>query len=311
MMKSQETVAGTIAQERNILLALIYFDIFDYPLTSDEIVRFAPGRPDDDFEQALEGLVSKKAVFLIEGFYSLRNDRARIVRRQAGNILAEKKMNTARKFGRLMSSFPFVRGIMLSGSISKGYMDRRSDIDYFIITEPGRLWLVRTMLALFRRIFLLNSHKYFCTNYFVARNLEIGEKNIFTAVETSTLKPLYGARLIHHFQAANTWCDAYLPNRVVENGLKEERELFLKSLGEKFLSIRLFDGVDGWLMNQSLRYWRKKYGSLLNDRDFLVAFQSTPEVSRAHPNFYQKRVLSEYIERIRSIERQHGISLSI
>jgi hypothetical protein len=221
-------------------------------------------------------------------------------------------MQTAKKFARLMAAFPFVRAVMLSGSISKGYMDDRSDIDYFIVTESGRLWFVRTAMALFRRAFLLNSHKHFCTNYFVSnKNLEIGEKNIFTAVETATLKPVYGKHPVLEFQAANTWCDAFLPNHTIENGLSEESDSFLKKGWEKIFSLSLFDKLEDWLMVQSIKHWKKKYGQRLAMDDFLIAFQSTPQVSRSHPNFYQKKVLSRYSKKIAAFEEEQGISLSV
>ena len=46
-----------------------------------------------------------------------------ISRRIAGNKLAEKKINSAYKMTKFISKFPYVRGVMLSGSISKGYME--------------------------------------------------------------------------------------------------------------------------------------------------------------------------------------------
>ena len=78
---------------------------------------------------------------------------------------------------KFISKFPYVRAILLSGSISKGYMDKDSDVDYFIITQPNRLWVTRLLLMLFKKIFLFNSRKVFCINYFVdSEKLEIEEK---------------------------------------------------------------------------------------------------------------------------------------
>src|SRR5690606_3777846 len=101
-----------------------------------------------------------------------------------GNLMANKFSDIARKKAKLISQFPFVRGVMASGSLSKGYADEKSDIDFFIITIPNRLWIARTLLVLYKRIFLLNSHKFFCVNYFVdEKHLGIEEKNLFTATE--------------------------------------------------------------------------------------------------------------------------------
>jgi len=310
-MKSISPLPSTLQVEKNILLPLLYFDIFNYPMTKEEIMRFAPWPLTADFDSALVSLIDRLLIYRVGDFYSLTNDPSSVHRRKAGNVLAQKRMHTAKKFGRLMSAIPFVRAVMLSGSISKGYMDDRSDIDYFIIAQSGRLWLVRTAMALFRRVFLLNSHKDFCTNYFVGNSaLEIGEKNIFTAVETATLKPVYGKHPVYEFQAANTWIDAFLPNRKIENGLGEEHDSILKKGWEKILSLSLFDKLDDWLMVQSIKHWKKRYGQQLDTDDFLIAFQSTPQVSRSHPNFYQKKVLSRYAKKITAFEEEQGISLS-
>ncbi|HWA35000.1 MAG TPA: hypothetical protein VG737_12755, partial [Cyclobacteriaceae bacterium] len=277
-------------QEKSILLTLLYFDIFHYPLTEKEILKFLPSVLTGSLCESLSALTQQKCIFELNGFYSLRQDPALISRRCAGNSLAEDKMRTAQKFSALIAGFPFVRSVMLSGSISKGYMDASSDIDYFIITEKGRLWLVRTAMALFRRVFLFNSRKYFCTNYFIdCEHLEIEEKNIFTAIETSTLKPMFGRKYVYRFQAANQWYHQFLPNHQHENGLGDESESFIKRVSEKLLSSKVFDSLEQWLRSKFVNHWRKNYQHALTGKDFSIAFESTEHVSRSHPGFYQKR----------------------
>ncbi len=301
-----------VDQEKSILLTLLYFDIFHYPLTEGEISKFLLSVLKGDLKESLGTLVQKKCIFEFNNFYSLRSDPALVSRRCAGNLLAEQKMQTARKFSAMMARFPFVRSVMLSGSISKGYMDKESDIDYFIITAKGRLWLVRTAMALFRRIFLLNSRKYFCTNYFIdSEHLEIAEKNIFTAIETSTLRPMFGKAHVFSFQSANQWCSKFLPNHKPENGPGEERDSFIKVLGEKILSAPLFDLLERWLRMRFITHWSKKYQHALPDKDFSIAFESTEYVSRSHPSFYQKRVLHQYQQKINEFEKLHDLRLQL
>ena len=205
-------------EEKYLLRSLLYFDIFNYPLTADEVARFSPVGMDFTSDPFLEKLVARKLLFRFQNFYSLQDDPLVALKRQKSNALAEKKMKVAKRFSRLLSLFPFVRAVMLSGSISKGYMDERSDIDYFIVTETNRLWIVRASLAIFRRVFLFNSHKNLCTNYFVdLQNLEIKEKNIFTAIELCTIKPMFGQSTIGKFQAANAWVFSFIPNFICKD----------------------------------------------------------------------------------------------
>lgn len=300
------------AQEKHFLRALLYFDIFDYPLTAAEVVQYSPAVINFSTERFLENLVSRKILFRFENFYSLQDDPRLAVRRMKGNALAEKKMKTAKRFSRLISLVPFVRAVMLSGSISKGYMDENSDIDYFIVTETNRLWIARTMLAIFRRVFLFNSHKNLCTNYFIDNhNLEIGEKNIFTAIELRTTKPMFGASTIEKFHAANAWALSFLPNFVLQNGTASNGDFFLKTTVEKIFSLRMVDHFNAWLMKKSLDYWKRKYGQIVHPTDFEIAFRSTTGISKSHPQFFQKKVLMHYDQKIKEFEIKNGVDLSL
>jgi len=299
-------------EEKNFLRALLYFDIFNYPLTAEEVARFSPASVNSSPHQFLESLVSQNLLFQFQNFYSLQNDHALALRRVKGNTLADKKMKVAKRFSNLVSSFPFVRAVMLSGSISKGYMDKNSDIDYFIVTEVNRLWIVRTALAVFRRVFLFNSHKNLCTNYFVDdQNLEIRDKNIFTAIELRTTKPMFGRTTIEKFQAANDWAFSFLPNFKVGNVAAKDRKNFLTTIIEKIFSFKGMDHFNKWLMNKSLAHWKRKYAKNINSSDFEIAFRSTTGISKSHPQFYQKKVLALYDQKIKDFEIEHGIDLSL
>src|SRR4029453_17664939 len=102
-----------------------------------------------------------------DGYFAVAPPGPMIGRRREQEERAASRMNKARRMSRFIGSFPFVRGVMLSGSIDKGVLDEDGDIDYFIITSPGRLWVARTLLILYKKIFLLNSRRDFCVNYFV------------------------------------------------------------------------------------------------------------------------------------------------
>jgi hypothetical protein len=298
--------------EKPVLRALLYFDIFNYPLTAEEVYQFSPATTNFSPHQFLENLVSRNILFRFQNLYSLQDDPQVALRRVKGNERAEKKMKVAKRFSRLVSLFPFVRAVMLSGSISKGYMDENSDIDYFIVTKPNRLWIVRTALAIFRRIFLFNSHKNLCTNYFIDdQNLEIKEKNIFTAIELRTARPMYGRSTIERFQSANAWAFSFLPNFIIENVAASDKEYFFKTVFESLFSFKAIDHLNKWLMNKSIAYWKRRYGHDINAADFEIAFRSTTGISKSHPQFFQKKVLMRYDQKIKDFEIKNGIDLSL
>jgi len=183
-MNHENFQGGDISSlSKSIIKTLAYYDIFDYPLTLKEIYFCLDTNSIDKEELNAEAnsLMTKNIIYMKNDYYLLNPDYNRVIRRVEGNGRAKGKMKIAKWFANFISLFPFVRAVFLSGSISKGYLDKEADIDYFIITKQNRLWLSRFLLVLFKKIFLLNSYKYFCINYFISEdNLEIEEKNIYT-----------------------------------------------------------------------------------------------------------------------------------
>jgi hypothetical protein len=326
MTESQQTACLELTNtESGVIRTLLYFDIFHYPLTEDEIIIYHPYPiHKEDIRHSLVQLLKNKLIFRVSSgltthgaesyYYSVRNDHKAVIRRINGNKMAGEKLPIAQHYSKLISCFPFVRGVMLSGSLSKNYMDNESDIDYFIVTEPGRLWITRAMLALFKRVFLLNSHKFFCFNYLVdSRSLEIEEKNIYTAFETATLIPVYGKKVCDQFYSTNdVWVKRYLPN------LANNRTEFIteKKNSVKIVLEVLFRGpfgekLDQMFMQLAINRWKKAFGMALAPSEFEIAFKAKRHVSKSHPQFFQKRTLIFLKEKIKSFELHHQLKISI
>ncbi len=293
-------------------MVLFYFDIFQYPLTAQEIVQFCHHRVDDSNEvmKTLEELVAQGHLFLNQGYYQLQDRYDHIRQREENNARAERYLDKARHMSRLIACFPFTRAVFVSGSLSKNVMPPGGDIDYFIVTQPGRLWLSRTLLVLFKKIFLLNSHKYFCVNYFVDEDhLEIEEKNIFTATEIVTLLPMRNEGLYQQFMGANAWARGYYPN-FPGKGMDTPQDgnpFWFKSVMEWCLDGFLGEKLDTLFMRQTLRYWNKKFKSL-DPEQFTIALKSRRYVSKHHPQGFQQRVLDAFREKIGAFEQRHGLT---
>ncbi|MBK8557075.1 MAG: nucleotidyltransferase domain-containing protein [Lewinellaceae bacterium] len=269
------------------IATILYFDVFAYPLTLQEIVDFSamPGLKTADMELVLAKMTAEKALFKWGNFYSVRNDPSLEQRRLDCNQRADNTLPKARKIARLIGNFPFIRAVFVSGSLSKHSMLPDSDIDFFLITAPGRLWLARTLLVLFKKIFLFNSHKYFCVNYFIdTEHLSIQPRNLYAATETATLLPLYGAEWYPRFVAENQWTLEYLPQAPRRNTeqVPQSRTRGVKWLLEWIFAASWADRLDEKLMHGTLAFWRKKFQHL-EKATFDHAFHSTRHVSRHHP----------------------------
>jgi len=300
--------------EKSIVKTLAYYDIFDYPLTLREIFFCLNTNSvtKERLHSEVNSLLNNNIIYKKNDYYLLNPRYNNISKRVEGKKRAEKKMKIANRFSKIISFFPFVRAVFLSGSISKGFMDKNADIDYFIITKKNRLWLARFLLVLFKKVFLLNSYKFFCINYFISEdNLEIEEKNIYTATELVTLIPTYGSNFYDDFYNANVWLKTYYPNypkRDIINVSQSKLKLTQKII-EPFLNNKFGERLDNYFLRVFLTFNKKKYGKLEKDT-FHLAFKSRKNVSKHHPQYFQKRVLDELSNKIHKLEMQHNIVLN-
>ena len=292
--------------QKDILATLAYFDLFDYPLTHTEILQFLQKQSlGEEVNNGLLQLVYKNQVYKSDEFYSLQNDYSIAKRRRAGNNRARNLLATARKVAGLLSTFPFVRGVAVSGSLSKNFADENSDIDFFIIMAPNRLWLGRTILHCFKKLtFLFKKQDWFCMNYFVDEaGLQIKEKNIYTATEVATLMPLRGIECFQRFFAENKWYRLYLPNHTMRIAYMEEvKKPFLKKLTEFVFNNPFGNLLDYLLMKLTAYRWQQKtLKKKVNKRGVIMGMDGSKHYAKPDPENFQKRLVDLYNKRVQNL----------
>lgn len=292
----------------------LYGHIFRYPLRAEEIghrIGLA-GVSDRQRQTCLDSLCAKGYLYRVGEFYSPENDPDLAERRTHGNQLAESKLDLAHRIARLIHLFPYVRSVMVSGSLSKDYMDEKSDLDYFVITRAGRLWLVKAAMVFIKRVILLGSYKYFCVNYLIdEEHLELEEKNQFTATELLTVIPITNEALYQRFWEANLWLKEVYPQAQPRQTARDrEPRYVLKPLLEWLLGGRLGRWIDQRSMRTFQRRADRNYKANYAEKDYKVAFKSKKHVSKYHEKNFQRRVMDRYEELQRQFEDQHGVALS-
>lgn len=285
--------------QSDILRVLAYFDIFQYPLTLTEIRSYLHEvQTTTIFENNIKALVSEKRIFYSKGFYSLHDNHLLSHRRIEGNERARRLIPKATRIGRFLFLFPFVRGVLISGSLSKNFADEKADIDYFIITRANRLWISRTLLHIFKKFTFLTGHQHcFCMNYFVdEESLHITDQNIYTALEIATLVPVAGEPMIERFLLSNRWRARFFPacDPINLSDNKPRRQIF-KILFEKAFSGGLADRLDTWLMKVTSRRWsRKSRVGKRNKNGYTMNLLTGKHFARSNPGSFQERVLNLY-----------------
>jgi hypothetical protein len=289
--------------QREILRTLLYFDIWEYPLNAAELQLFLRTAGSFSEELLRSACADPDApVKYAEGYFFVRGRHPEIVKkRREREHHARGMWRIARLSTHVIKRCPFVRGVFVSGDLSKNSTGPQSDVDFFVVTAPGRLWLVRALLTLFKKIVLLNRKKYFCLNSFVTSDhLALDEHNIYSATEVATIQPLYGTILYGSFLAANFWIRQFLPNfreGILPSQRPNNRRSLMQWLVEFLLLPFPLDRIDTTLMESMRRVWARRYpGPDAKTHDQM--FRSTRQESRAYVGNFQERILLLYAERL-------------
>jgi predicted nucleotidyltransferase len=306
-VSASPTPPNLIREMRDIVSVVTYFDLFNYPVMADEIRTFLPAiQSNDSFNESLEMLLAEGTLYQVDAFVSLQNKPELASKRIQMNICAKRRMKTARKVAGILSWFPFVRSLSISGSLSKDCADANSDIDFFIITKAGRLWICRTLMHLLKKLsFLIGQQHCFCMNYYIDdQEMAIREKNFYTAIEVLTLVPLYGARTHESFINSNRWTTKLCPNAIPRPQARRqtERSIYIKRVFESILSWKVFDTLETRLMTTTVNRWKEKTDNQQkNMRGVVLAMDAGPHHAKPHPANFQQKLLARYEERLAKV----------
>lgn len=301
--------------EENIIATLAYFDLFSYPLNRGEIYLFLPVKCDMNvFNHSLNSLVNDRHIYRFEKFYSLKDDVYLVQRRIKGNKKAGELMQTAEKVCNALIKFPYVRGIGISGSLSKNFADEESDIDLFIITAKNRLWIARTLMhALKKLAYIAGKQHYFCMNYYIdEQTLLIAEQNIYTATEIVTLIPLQGDIAFVDFFAVNAWSRQFLPNNIMRlSTAKPVSKSRLKRFIEGLLDNRFGNWLDDRLWHITAKRWSKKTAAKQrNIKGQVMVMKTGKHFAKPDPEDFQANLMSRYRLKMEGLlkEDQHSLA---
>ena len=236
---------------KGVLLTLKYFDLFDYPLKSEEIFRWffsidgeAGGK--GGIDDVLDFLVREGRVEVQNGFYFLLGREGITSQRQKREEISLLKIRKARWVARFISLIPGVKMIAVCSNLGYLNADEEADIDFFVVSEVGKIWRVRFWSVFLMKIFGQRPSKRtiknkICLSYFVTEdnlNLEataIGEPDIHLIYLLSQYLPIYSENgCWEEFISANDWTGKYLPNF----RYRQEAERFL--IKPKFLWLKNF-----------------------------------------------------------------------
>ncbi len=191
-------------------LALVYADLFDFPLTKREMNLWE-----------VVGTGPKTQVELKDEFLFLKGRRKLVHFRREREKISKSKLAKLTKIIEKISEIETIEAVFLTGSVSVLNATLDSDVDLMIVTKPGTLWQTRLkLLALLRKLNMDRNKSHtkdrVCTNMFLdSDHLEINERNLYTAHEIVQAKCIFDRGGIEKkWINDNLWVRDFLPNAI-------------------------------------------------------------------------------------------------
>ena len=306
--------------EQIILATLIYYDVLKRPLTAWEVFKYLVRKRSDsdsnndiNFNVILKTLEdSPKLLKLVSqknGFYFLKNRKYLIRQRIERQKQAERKWKKLKKISRLLEIIPFIRMVMISGSLALNNSKQNSDIDLLVVAKKDRIWSSRAATAFLTYVCRQYRHGQYiknrlCLNHFITDfSLRIPCFSLYNAQTYAHLVPLWQTNksISNSFYRENNWLKDYLYFHSEDQYLKRVRPSailrMIKQIAEFVLSKDLGNFLEnylrkiqkGWFENDPLRY---EPGGRIIFNDNQLEF---------HNNSPEKRIIKEYNRKMRRL----------
>lgn len=201
--------------KKNIIQTIAFFDLFDFPLTAEEIKEYLyQWRKPIHIKEIKGTLEEMDEVEKIHDYYVLKGREKLVDLRKARKFRAEKFWGRTRQYNQYVARVPFVRMIAVCNNLAYDNPTELSDIDLFIVIEKDRMWIARLWITLILQFFGVRRHGdkiagRFCLSFFVTPdtiNMEpllFKPEDPYLAYWTRLLMPVYGKKTYQQFMEAN------------------------------------------------------------------------------------------------------------
>lgn len=235
-MKSSALHRSKTPSEKAVLKTLLYSDIFNFPLTKEEIWRFIISKKPltkTTFENAVQSLRMHSHLTYREGLYCLKGKKNIISQRLRNLSEVEHKKQLAQKVASLLAYIPTILFIGISGSVAIGNVKKADDIDFFIITKRNTLFVTRLWILVLLELRNLRrkwndreAENKICANLLIDETQmrwSRKKRDLYTAHEIIQIIPLFERDNCYtKFFQANKWITQFCPHAAPQAVVGEE-----------------------------------------------------------------------------------------
>lgn len=300
------------AKTSAVIHTLAYFSMFRHPLCEEELAEYMQfcHAPLMDLPETLSNLIEMKLIGQQRGFYFLTGQHHFVDIRIERNKRAELWKKKLSRAVRVMSHLPFVEALALTGSLSKGTQDEDGDIDFLVLTRPGRSWTFNFFLLALLRITPKSVRAHLCANLILAADkTSIRKKSLFSATEIVTLRPQTNSSLWQAFYRENAWATHFYPEWVPAENVEQEglETNGLRAFTDRVLSGKFGDWCEGvlarWMTHRIRRKEKAKYNSDPLHRRWLDS------VEIGHPPLRQTKLEETWKTVLDDFQKRHSVRL--
>jgi hypothetical protein len=222
--------------QKAIISTLSFFHIYKLPLPARRVweLLYKQEATFEDVQKDLEQLRGQGLIDSDHGLYAIGGWDQKAY--EANQSEVARRWRKVQKYYWLLSAIPFVENLSVINSMAMGNADHESDIDFFVITKPGRLYFVRTVIImLFKLLGVYKTrqkiNEQFCFGFYMASSdvnikpLLLAGEDPYMAFWTGTIIPIVGESAYQKFIKDNRWIFSSLPNFRPEQRLDRIRSL--------------------------------------------------------------------------------------
>jgi hypothetical protein len=231
-----------------ILSTLSFFHIYKLPISAKRVweLLYKQTATLAEVELELTELVRAGSIAKKNDLYALTDWDQKIYEKNQEEIV--RRWHKVKKYYWLLSIIPYIEHVSVINSVAMGNADSESDIDFFVITKPNRLYYVRTIIILvFKLLGVYKNRKsvnerfcfgfYITTNNLSLRELLLPGDDPYMVFWLSTIVPIIGERVYQKFIKENRWIFSYVPNFRLEQRLDQIKAFKSHNKLKRFIEI--------------------------------------------------------------------------
>ncbi|HSA99685.1 MAG TPA: hypothetical protein VLE49_03475 [Anaerolineales bacterium] len=283
---------------RAVFHTLAYSDVFDYPLTAGEVYCYLTSMS-ASLTEVTQALAEESLFTRVGEYFTLRGREDIVESRERRAEIAKRLWPKAARYGQIIARLPFVRMVALTGSLAMNNTEEGKDIDYMIVTAPGRLWTCRALSLLVARFAKLEGVS-LCPNYLVTTNaLELRERSLYVAHELAQMIPLSGPEIYQEIGRLNRWAAEYLPNASLAPkmpqavGPVQKRSIVQRAL-EILLRLPFGDRLEKWERD-------RKIARLTREQSASFESYFSADVCKGHIDRHGENVVTALAVRLKEV----------